>query len=85
MSNYLLVFTIAKRREPFAKTRLTLVTLLLIGEKPAIRPVTPVLLVVNRSPTWYVYPCSVIGSCLSVVGGFAYSISVAEKCHKYQF
>jgi hypothetical protein len=28
----------------------------LIGEKPAIRPVTPVLLVVNKSPIWYVYP-----------------------------
>jgi hypothetical protein len=25
-----------------------------------MRPVTPVLLVVNKSPIWYVYPLSVI-------------------------
>jgi hypothetical protein len=49
--HHLLVLTIAKRREPFAKTKLTLVTLLDIGVKPAIRPVIPVLLVVNKSPT----------------------------------
>jgi hypothetical protein len=48
--DHLLVFTIAKRREPFDSTRLTLVTLLDIGVNPAIRPVTPVLLVVNKSP-----------------------------------
>ena len=42
---YLLVFTIAKRLEPFANVRPTRVTVLFSGAKELIRPVTPVLLV----------------------------------------
>ena len=41
---YLLVFTIAQRREPFAKTKLTLVSLELIGTNLAILPVIPEVL-----------------------------------------
>jgi hypothetical protein len=48
---YLLVFTIAKRFEPFAKVKPTRVTLFEIGEKEFILPVIPVLLVVNKSPS----------------------------------
>ena len=48
--NYLDVFTIANRCEPFANFSETLVSLELIGVKLLMRPVTPVLLVVNRSP-----------------------------------
>jgi hypothetical protein len=44
----------------------TLVSLELIGENFSILPVIPVLLVVNKSPIWYVYPPSVM-CCLSVV------------------
>jgi hypothetical protein len=57
---YLVVLTIARRREPFANCSDTLVSLELIGENFTILPVTPVLLVVNKSPSWYVYPPSVI-------------------------
>jgi hypothetical protein len=57
---YLDVLTIARRREPFANCSDTLVSLELIGENFTILPVTPVLLVVNKSPIWYVYPLSVI-------------------------
>jgi len=57
---YLVVLTIARRREPFASCSETLVSLELIGENFTILPVTPVLLVVNKSPSWYVYPPSVI-------------------------
>lgn len=49
---YLVVDTIAKRREPFASFSDTRVVFELIGENFTIRPVTPVLLVVNRSPIW---------------------------------
>jgi hypothetical protein len=48
---YLDVFTIAKRFEPFDSVRPTRVTVLLIGEKELIRPVTPAVLVVNKSPS----------------------------------
>jgi hypothetical protein len=58
--NYLVVLTIARRREPFANCKEIRVSLELIGENFTILPVTPVLLVVNRSPIWYVYPCRVI-------------------------
>jgi hypothetical protein len=58
--NYLVVLTIARRREPFANCSDTLVSLELIGENFTILPVIPVLLVVNKSPSWYVYPPSVI-------------------------
>jgi hypothetical protein len=57
---YLVVLTIARRREPFANCSDTLVVLELIGENFTILPVIPVLLVVNKSPSWYVYPPSVI-------------------------
>jgi hypothetical protein len=57
----------ARRREPFANCSDTLVSLELIGENFTILPVTPVLLVVNKSPIWYVYPLSVI--CFSFVCG----------------
>jgi hypothetical protein len=57
---YLVVLTIARRREPFANCSETLVSLELSGENFTIRPVTPVLLVVNKSPIWYVYPPSVM-------------------------
>jgi hypothetical protein len=57
---YLVVLTIANRFEPFARVSPTRVTVLLIGAKELIRPVTPAVLVVNRSPTWYVYPLIVI-------------------------
>ena len=57
---YLVVLTIARRCAPFAKRKDTLVVLELIGENFTILPVTPVLLVVNKSPIWYVYPPSVI-------------------------
>jgi len=49
---YLDVFTIAKRCAPFANCNETLVSLALIGVKLLMRPVIPVLLVVNRSPIW---------------------------------
>jgi hypothetical protein len=58
--NYLVVLTIARRREPFANCKEIRVSLELIGENFTILPVTPVLLVVNKSPIWYVYPPSVI-------------------------
>ena len=58
--NYLVVDTIAKRRCPFANCKEIRVSLELIGENFTILPVTPVLLVVNKSPIWYVYPPSVI-------------------------
>jgi hypothetical protein len=58
--NYLVVLTIAKRREPFANCKEIRVSLELIGENFTILPVTPVLLVVNKSPIWYVYPLRVI-------------------------
>jgi hypothetical protein len=58
--NYLVVLTIARRREPFANCKETRVSLELIGENFTILPVTPVLLVVNKSPIWYVYPLRVI-------------------------
>jgi hypothetical protein len=58
--NYLVVLTIARRREPFANCKDTLVSLELSGENFTILPVTPVLLVVNKSPIWYVYPPSVM-------------------------
>jgi len=58
--NYLVVLTIARRCAPFAKRKDTLVSLELIGENFSILPVIPVLLVVNKSPIWYVYPPSVI-------------------------
>jgi hypothetical protein len=48
--NYLVVDTIAKRREPFANCNEIRVSLELIGENFTILPVTPVLLVVNKSP-----------------------------------
>jgi hypothetical protein len=64
---YLVVFTIAKRFEPFASVRPTRVTVLLIGAKELIRPVTPAVLVVNKSPSWYVYPDRVICFPLFVV------------------
>jgi hypothetical protein len=64
---YLVVLTIARRREPFANCSDTLVSLELIGENFTILPVTPVLLVVNKSPIWYVYPLSVICFPLFVV------------------
>ena len=54
------MLTIARRREPFANCSDTLVSLELIGENFTILPVIPVLLVVNKSPSWYVYPPSVI-------------------------
>ena len=57
---YLVVDTIAKRRCPFANCKEIRVSLELIGENFTILPVTPVLLVVNKSPIWYVYPCRVI-------------------------
>jgi hypothetical protein len=57
---YLVVLTIARRREPFANCKEIRVSLELIGENFTILPVTPVLLVVNKSPIWYVYPPSVI-------------------------
>jgi hypothetical protein len=57
---YLVVFTIAKRFEPFASVKPTRVTVLLIGANELIRPVTPAVDVVNKSPNWYVYPCRVI-------------------------
>jgi hypothetical protein len=70
MSNrYLLVLTIAKRCAPFASCNETLVSLELIGVKFLIRPVTPVLLVVNKSPIWYVYPFSDIWVLPFVCGG----------------
>jgi hypothetical protein len=65
--NYLVVLTIARRREPFANCKETRVSLELIGENFTILPVTPVLLVVNKSPIWYVYPLRVI--CFSFVCG----------------
>jgi hypothetical protein len=49
--NYLVVLTIARRREPFANCKDTLVVLELIGENFTILPVIPVLLVVNKSPS----------------------------------
>ena len=58
--NYLVVLTIARRLAPFANCKDTLVVLELIGENFTILPVIPVLLVVNKSPSWYVYPPSVI-------------------------
>jgi hypothetical protein len=58
--NYLVVDTIAKRRCPFANCKEIRVSLELIGENFTILPVTPVLLVVNKSPIWYVYPPRVI-------------------------
>ena len=64
---YLVVLTIARRCAPFANFSETLVVLELIGENFTILPVIPVLLVVNKSPIWYVYPPSVIFSCLSFV------------------
>jgi hypothetical protein len=70
---YLVVLTIARRREPFANCKETRVSLELIGENFTILPVTPVLLVVNKSPIWYVYPLRVI--CFSFVcGGLYYLI-----------
>lgn len=48
--SYLVVDTIAKRREPFANCSDTLVVLELIGENFTIRPVIPVFDVVNKSP-----------------------------------
>jgi hypothetical protein len=57
---YLVVLTIARRREPFASCSETLVSLELSGENFTILPVIPVLLVVNKSPSWYVYPLRVI-------------------------
>jgi hypothetical protein len=57
---YLVVLTIARRREPFANCKEIRVSLELIGENFTILPVTPVLLVVNKSPIWYVYPPRVI-------------------------
>jgi len=57
---YLDVLTIANRFEPFDKVKPTRVTVLLIGAKELMRPVTPAVDVVNKSPSWYVYPCSVI-------------------------
>jgi hypothetical protein len=54
------VLTIAKRRCPLANCNEIRVSLELIGENFTILPVTPVLLVVNKSPIWYVYPPSVI-------------------------
>ena len=57
---YLVVDTIAKRRCPFANCKEIRVSLELIGENFTILPVTPVLLVVNKSPIWYVYPLRVI-------------------------
>jgi len=57
---YLVVLTIARRREPFASCSETLVSLELSGENFTILPVIPVLLVVNKSPSWYVYPPSVM-------------------------
>jgi hypothetical protein len=57
---YLVVDTIAKRRCPFANCSEIRVSLELIGENFTILPVTPVLLVVNKSPIWYVYPLRVI-------------------------
>jgi hypothetical protein len=57
---YLVVLTIARRCAPFANCKDTLVSLELIGENFTILPVTPVLLVVNKSPIWYVYPPSVM-------------------------
>jgi hypothetical protein len=68
-SFYLDVFTIAKRCAPLASLSETLVSLELIGVKLVIRPVTPVLLVVNRSPSWYVYPFSDICFFLFCSGG----------------
>jgi hypothetical protein len=47
---YLVVLTIARRCAPFANCKDTLVSLELIGENFTILPVTPVLLVVNKSP-----------------------------------
>jgi hypothetical protein len=58
--NYLVVDTIAKRRCPFANCKEIRVSFELIGENFTILPVMPVLLVVNKSPSWYVYPCRVI-------------------------
>ena len=57
---YLVVLTIARRLAPFANCKDTLVVLELIGENFTILPVIPVLLVVNKSPSWYVYPPSVM-------------------------
>jgi len=57
---YLVVLTIARRCAPFAMRSETLVSLELIGENFSILPVIPVLLVVNKSPIWYVYPPSVM-------------------------
>jgi hypothetical protein len=57
---YLDVLTIANRFEPFDKVKPTRVTVLLIGAKELMRPVTPAVDVVNKSPSWYVYPCNVI-------------------------
>jgi hypothetical protein len=62
---YLVVLTIARRLAPFANCKDTLVVLELIGENFTILPVIPVLLVVNKSPSWYVYPPKVICSFLS--------------------
>jgi hypothetical protein len=56
IADYFEVFTIAKRFDPFARVNPTRVTLFEIGEKPFMRPVTPVFEVVNKSPIWYVYP-----------------------------
>ena len=80
---YLDVFTIAKRFEPFASVRPTRVTVLLIGENELIRPVTPAVLVVNKSPNWYVYPCRVICFPLCVVGLYNLSLSDFDGGVKY--
>jgi hypothetical protein len=62
------VLTIANRCCPFAKRNCTRVTLFDSGENFTIRPVTPVFDVVNKSPSWYVYPCSVICFSFSIFG-----------------
>jgi hypothetical protein len=72
---YLVVLTIARRREPFANCNEIRVSLELIGENFTILPVTPVLLVVNKSPIWYVYPPSVM-IFLFCLWWFAYLLSL---------
>ena len=81
---YLVVLTIARRCAPFANCKDTLVSLELIGENFTILPVTPVLLVVNKSPSWYVYPPSVmIFLSWWLVGHYLFSLTYFGGIVKY--
>jgi len=76
------VLTIARRREPFANCKEIRVSLELIGENFTILPVTPVLLVVNKSPIWYVYPLRVIYFFLFFYGGLVGSFTLGDTQHQ---